>query len=116
MTMEEKATELLDNCVRIVCELPVGDPEIVREATAGKLHPASEPSDEDRDQVKILVPVLQWLLAPPPKKSRKKKKAAAKTSGGDSKKGGVRKKKGAGKKDPPKDPPDGGEGKDDLPV
>jgi hypothetical protein len=94
--MEDKARQLLDNCVRIVCELPVGDPEIVREASAGKLIPEEEPNDDDRNQVKILVSVLQWLLEPPAKKPRKRKAAA---KGGEGKKGGVRKKRTSKQKD-----------------
>ena len=108
--MEEKARDLLDNCVRIVCELPVGDPEIVTEATAGKLMTSGdEPSDEDRDQAKILVPVLQWLLAPAPKKARKKK--TPQDTSDEGKKTVPRKKK----RPVPKDPPPSDSSPDDPP-
>lgn len=121
--MEEKVQDLLNECIGIVCELPVNNPKLVEEATGSKISAdnlgAGVISEEDIDHAKTLVPTLRWLLDIDDSKKARKKRVATKPAQKPDKDngapaGGVRKKKGSEKKDPPaNETPDKG---DDLSV
>jgi hypothetical protein len=121
--MEEKVQALLNECIGIICELPVNDAKLVEEATAGKLD-AVNPSAGDAEHAKILIPTLKWLLETSQPKATRKRKATAKPAqkpdkgNGDSTSSGSsvttpRKKKNA---DKPTTGPDKKTNDDDLPV
>jgi hypothetical protein len=111
--MEEKAQKLLNECIGIICDLPVSDPKFVAEATGGKIEFSDGvlmDSDQGERYAKTLVPTLRWLLEPSEAKTTRRRKAtgkAAKKPAGDngadtsspSKTGATtpRKKKNAGK-------------------
>lgn len=82
--MEEKVQALLNECIGIICDLPVNDPDMVRQATGGKIDIEEDnegfchPSAEDQVIAKALVPTLKWLMERTQKQVPRKRKAATK--------------------------------------
>jgi hypothetical protein len=79
--MEEKAQKLLNECIGIICDLPVSDPKFVAEATGGKIE-FSDGTLMDSSQgelyAKALVPTLKWLLEPTDTKPTRRRRAVSK--------------------------------------
>lgn len=129
--MEEKAQKLLNECIGIICDLPVSDPNFVAEATGGKIEfddGVLMDSEQGERYAKALVPTLKWLLEPSEGKPARKRKASGKPAQKPDKGNGSatagstgsgattpRKKKNAGKTETETETDKGGT-QDDLPI
>lgn len=66
--MEEKRSELLDNCTRALCGDKTVDLKLLDEATGGRFS-----QGEGEEAIKTLILSLRWLAIPSEKKTRRRR-------------------------------------------